>query len=291
MYRRTLRAENGKSLRIRLSTPAPGEICPLTLEPVSGDELDFLPGVTFIEDMPRVRLATLPCRHTFGAMSLLYHFLRHNMLCPCCRAGHAARLDAQSVPPHCRAPLVARVIQFEIEDRNEQIRADTEAAQAAQTDGDDITAIAANLALILGGRGVDLSVFVGPNDETPAYLSFQFRLVPVTPLDQLPEMEPTSQFVFATPLQEHRRLTANLSNYPEAAVDRLSFVVHGRSPADRVVELARAGPAPAVSRDVGERELTAGPSNVRLHYMPPTGALSHISWVAPGYTLLPLLMD
>lgn len=296
-FHRTLRAVNGKRLRVRLSVPTGGDACPLTLEPAANDELDFLPGVTFLEDMPRVRLATLPCRHAFGAMSLLYHFLRHNMMCPCCRAGHAAPLDPECVPRHCRAAIVARVQELAAQDLSEQLQSDAEAASAAQggVHATDLAAhiglagIAANLGLILSGRGVDLSVFAHSNEpDSPALISFRFRLVPQLPADHVLDIAPSSLLAYDMPLQEHRRLTANLE---EAAVQRLWFVVHGHSQADLAVELARAGPAPAVATGIFNRQLPAGDSRICLHYIRSNGALSRVSWITPARGLLPLFFD
>ncbi len=105
----TLLALNGLSLNVELSLPDPDDECPLTLGPIYDDNLEFLDGVTFIPELPNFKRMTLPCGHSFGAMSLVYNFARKNMLCPCCRAGVDDSIHNDSIPVHFRDGIVRNV--------------------------------------------------------------------------------------------------------------------------------------------------------------------------------------
>jgi hypothetical protein len=105
----TLLALNGHSLNVELSLPDPDDECPLTLGPIYDDNLEFLDGVTFIPELPTFKRMTLPCGHSFGAMSLVYNFARKNMLCPCCRAGVGDSIHIDSIPTHFRDEIVRKV--------------------------------------------------------------------------------------------------------------------------------------------------------------------------------------
>jgi hypothetical protein len=105
----TLRTVNGHTLDVELSLPDADDECPLTLGPIYDDNLDFLDGVTFIPDLPTFKRMTLPCGHSFGAMSLVYNFAHKNMLCPCCRAGFDDSIHMDSIPMHFRDEIVLNV--------------------------------------------------------------------------------------------------------------------------------------------------------------------------------------
>ena len=106
----TLRAVNGDTLSVNLSPARSDDECPLTLGPISEDNLDFLDGTTFILDKPNFKRLTLPCGHSFGAMNMIYQFARQNMLCPCCRAGVNGAIHNESVPSHFREALCQSVL-------------------------------------------------------------------------------------------------------------------------------------------------------------------------------------
>ena len=95
--------------KIKLQIPEPTEECPVTLSLMANDELPFLPGQTFSKMFRNFTKMTLPCTHSFGAMTMLYHFARNNMRCPLCREGHEERLDTRSIPSHIRKPIVNRI--------------------------------------------------------------------------------------------------------------------------------------------------------------------------------------
>ena len=104
-----LRAVNGDSLAVVLSPADADEECPLSLGPILEDNLDFLDGTTFVADLPDLKRMTLPCGHSFGAMNVMYHFARQNMLCPCCRAGVNDVMHVDSIPKHFRNELARSV--------------------------------------------------------------------------------------------------------------------------------------------------------------------------------------
>ena len=122
---------NGKKIRIRLEVPDPEEECPLTLDPIKDDALPFLSqDARWFTAFPEVTKATLACGHGFGALNLLYHFARRNMLCPCCRAGINDRLSLHCYPQHLRLRLNAKVRAELDTDEQEHVREDRVAATA-----------------------------------------------------------------------------------------------------------------------------------------------------------------
>lgn len=122
---------NGKKIRIRLEVPDPEEECPLTLDPIKDDALSFLsPDAKWFTAFPDVTKATLACGHGFGALNLLYHFARRNMLCPCCRAGINDRLSLHCYPQHLRMRLNAKVRTELDVDEQEHVQEDRAAATA-----------------------------------------------------------------------------------------------------------------------------------------------------------------
>jgi hypothetical protein len=126
-----LYASTGQKLRVRLDVPAPDEECPLTLAPIAEDSLDFLSEhARWFPANPDVKKVTLPCGHSFGALNILYHFARRNMLCPCCRAGLEGRLTLPCIPLQFRNLMSSRVQAEVRRDEDEQIMADSALAAA-----------------------------------------------------------------------------------------------------------------------------------------------------------------
>jgi hypothetical protein len=116
---------SGSQLIVELSSPDKDEECPLTLDPIQNDALDFLStGVTFLKDCPTIKKMSLPCGHIFGALNITYHFLKNNMQCPCCRAGPRDRLASKCVPAHLRTALSRQIKMLEREEQLEQNRED-----------------------------------------------------------------------------------------------------------------------------------------------------------------------
>ena len=116
-----------KTIKVTLSIPLPDEECPVALEPISTASLSFLPDCPFIKDTPEYSKMTLPCGHSFAAMVIVYNWCKNNMLCPCCRQGHACRANVNYLPTHFRDQLKAHVnrsLQTErIDDERDQIHA------------------------------------------------------------------------------------------------------------------------------------------------------------------------
>ena len=105
-----------EKLALVLSAPGKDEECPLSLDLISNDSLEFLPSrSSYLKDHPTYRKATLPCGHSFGALNLLYHQAKSNMMCPCCRAGPKGRLSPSSIPSHLKSTLTRHLINLELE--------------------------------------------------------------------------------------------------------------------------------------------------------------------------------
>jgi hypothetical protein len=97
------------AIEIIMSIPNADEECPLTLDPIAVSKLSFLPDTPFIMDRPNHTKLTLPCKHSFSAMTLLYSFCKNGMVCPCCRAGEDIQADTQCLPSHFRALFKTRI--------------------------------------------------------------------------------------------------------------------------------------------------------------------------------------
>jgi hypothetical protein len=111
---------SGDKMIVTLSSPDKDDECPLTLDTVSNDSLEFLPsGSCFVEESPSFQKMSLPCGHCFGALNLIYHFFKNNMQCPCCRAGPSCRAALRCVPKHLRTALSKQVKRIENQERAE----------------------------------------------------------------------------------------------------------------------------------------------------------------------------
>ena len=99
------------TIQVTLSIPADDEECPLTLDPIATSHLPCLPDTPFLQDRPLHTKLTLPCGHSFSAMTLVYAFCKNNMTCPCCRAGEDIRADTICLPAHFRGQIKAQVEQ------------------------------------------------------------------------------------------------------------------------------------------------------------------------------------
>jgi len=127
-----LYGQNGKKIRVRLEVPKENEECPLTLGPIVEDSLEFLTeNARWYPAFPDVKKMQLPCGHSFGALNILYHFARRNMLCPCCRSGVNSQLSIPCIPLNLRNILSAKVKAEIDKDEEEQIAADAAVAASA----------------------------------------------------------------------------------------------------------------------------------------------------------------
>lgn len=96
------------TIEVVLSIPEAEEECPLTLDSIAESKLPFL-DVPFLPDRPNHTKLTLPCKHSFSAMTLLYNFCKNKMVCPCCRAGEDVQADTACLPTHFRTEFNTRI--------------------------------------------------------------------------------------------------------------------------------------------------------------------------------------
>lgn len=232
-FHSTIYSVAGKSMRVKVEVPSPDEQCPLTMSPICEDFLDFIPSDTYVASTPEARKITLPCGHSFGAMSITYHFARRDMRCPCCRAGHKQRLKMESIPFHFRAKLMAHVDKAEQEDVDEQTMEDEQYARELQDRGAGRHSELARYAnSLIQERPVNLSVYMYNNEtgETPA-TTMEFRLLPLSE----PAVINSATYRLST---IHGRLLGEMIS--DNTVARLSLVAHTRHfSTNAVVELAR----------------------------------------------------
>jgi hypothetical protein len=114
-----------------VSIPAAEDECPLTLDLIADSRLPFMPDAEFIQGRAKHTKLTLPCRHSFSALTLLYSFCKNNMICPCCRAGEDVRADPNCLPPHLRAEFKAQIQRtLETERRQDEERGMRDAVES-----------------------------------------------------------------------------------------------------------------------------------------------------------------
>lgn len=123
----------GAAMPVEISVPTDSEECPLTMTLIKDDELPFAPGLSFSKTYTTLKKITLPCSHSFGVMSLMYHFAQNQMRCPLCRAGHAHRMDTRSIPVHLRRHIMQRIREVDREQMREELRVDEEFARSLVT--------------------------------------------------------------------------------------------------------------------------------------------------------------
>lgn len=114
--------------KVKLSVPEPNEECPLSLCPIQEDMLEWLPNITFSKKHTAFKKMTLSCDHSFGAMTLLYHFARNSLQCPLCRKGNFGRLDIKCVPVHFRRAFQKRIKSSDTEAEQEAAEEDAQVA-------------------------------------------------------------------------------------------------------------------------------------------------------------------
>jgi hypothetical protein len=182
-FNEVLYAQSGRKLDVKLEVPTADEECPLTLSPMVDDALECLqPTTTYLTAFPDVKKMVLPCGHSFGALNILYHFLRRNMLCPCCRAGINSRLSSRSVPSSFSKTLLAKV-QGELQaDSEEQIESDHRAASSLVSTDDSPLIYVIDLRFIsheiIAPPSFSVSVrFVGYNEQRPPVSHFNMPLL------------------------------------------------------------------------------------------------------------------
>ena len=115
-------------LPLELSEPQPGEECCIAMEAIDTHRVDWLGEgeQAVVAGQPHLTKATLPCGHGFHALTLLYHFAKNEMTCPCCRQGQARQQMAwASIPAHLRGAMEARLERVLLEEREAQVASDT----------------------------------------------------------------------------------------------------------------------------------------------------------------------
>jgi hypothetical protein len=187
---------NRYSINVTMSIPDIGEECPLTLDPIAVSKLPFLPDAPFISDHPEHTKLTLPCKHSFSAMTLLYNFCKNSMICPCCRAGEDVQADTLCLPPHFRALVKARIQEtLETERQQDESREYQDVLDSFSMVGVTIPyeALGANGNLSLVANFYDIANETGPqrpifsfsNVVTPRRDEGQMLLTPRGPLRAL----------------------------------------------------------------------------------------------------------
>lgn len=123
-------------LNFLMFEPSADAVCPISQDAILESELEFLQGVTVLEDSPNLRGMRLPCGHEFSGMNLVYHWARNrNVLCPVCRGGPAgAHLDLRKLPQHFRAEMAKKARSERRKDKLERVQEDEEAARLISVD-------------------------------------------------------------------------------------------------------------------------------------------------------------
>lgn len=108
-------------LTVKFTQPGEEEECPVVMETMANYRAPFAPDASsWFEDSPELSKATLPCKHSFSSMALLFHFARNHMCCPVCRQGHDEPMSPQSFPVYLRQKLAAYLTRMRDEDNREQ---------------------------------------------------------------------------------------------------------------------------------------------------------------------------
>ena len=107
---------------VAFGIPAEEEECPLTLDSIAESKLSFLPDTPFLLDRPKHCKVTLPCGHSFSALTLMYNFCKNYMTCPCCRAGKQVRMDVLCLPKHLRSDFKNHLQRVTHEEREQEAR-------------------------------------------------------------------------------------------------------------------------------------------------------------------------
>ena len=171
-----LYAQSGRKLDVSLEIPGPDEECPLTLGPICDDSLDFLqPTTTWFISFPEVKKAVLPCGHSFGALNILYHFARRNMLCPCCRAGLDSRLAFRCIPPLFRNIMENKILREIRTDTDELLENDRRVASGFQAE-------AMSLVYVMDTRFLDM-VLSGSFSLDVRFFSYNEQRPPIASLN------------------------------------------------------------------------------------------------------------
>lgn len=174
------RVDPDKRLTLELSVPAEGDECCIGMEPIAEYRLEWLPpGIPqcVMSDAPDYTKATITgCGHGFNALALLYHFLKNEMTCPCCRHGHSrARMSWHQLPPHLRLAMRERLDRTISEERQAQADADASdverlllgEVQAMMGVLDEVTPVSAVAFTHMNRQTLILYAYVGEDSISP----------------------------------------------------------------------------------------------------------------------------
>jgi hypothetical protein len=205
------------SINVTLHEPAhPDDECPILQDAIATAKLEICP-YPFLAAAPTYTAMTLPCKHTFHAMALVYHWARSgNVQCPVCRAGPGKGqcLAMNRLPSEWKYSMAARVRRERRQDRAEEERANHQVAIQHSAPSNVVMIPAFELGIrieaewgvspatwTLKTRLVDSHhtvLFVVPNDELqriPYPPNTRIRLVPFTRMHVL---QPSCWFVPGT---------------------------------------------------------------------------------------------
>ena len=102
----------------------PEDECPILQDRIATAKLDTFPH-PFLANSPTLSAMTLPCKHTFHAMALVYHWARSSTVqCPVCRAGpdKGQCLALNRLPREWKYSMAARVRRERKRDHAEEER-------------------------------------------------------------------------------------------------------------------------------------------------------------------------
>jgi hypothetical protein len=102
------------------SVPAAERICPIMMDSFDACVLSHNPETNFILPRADLCVATLPCGHRFGIMTILIHFALTDLRCPMCRQGVSQKLDIGCLPLHLRSGIRKRRVDAHREELEQQ---------------------------------------------------------------------------------------------------------------------------------------------------------------------------
>lgn len=108
----------------------PDDECPILQDAIATAKLEICP-YPFLANFPTYAAMTLPCKHTFHAMALVYHWARSgNVQCPVCRSGpgKGQSLSMNRLPKEWKYSMAARIRRERKKDHADEERANHQAA-------------------------------------------------------------------------------------------------------------------------------------------------------------------
>ena len=86
-------------LEVTFCVPSAEDYCHISMEFMKDTEIEVIPQIQFFPHQPDYRKALLPCGHSFGAMPLMFYWLRESMRCPVCRFGIDSKMCVTNMHP------------------------------------------------------------------------------------------------------------------------------------------------------------------------------------------------